>query len=217
MRSINAALDALKPRIFNNPIPRSTAFLPLHPQLNACVSKTSQDVQGARRCGCRPDRQARRRSRAGEPESACRTCARQQRYQVDGLLQGMAAPLLSTQAVRTDEHHQEFNARTGHINPGTPLPCRVTVRPDRTFHFEVRTPQTSWLLLNAADAPMGKKGRRKGAAKPGHEVAGTVSLKHVYEIAKVKQSELRLSGLSLEGLCKSIIYQARSIGINVVA
>lgn len=122
-----------------------------------------------------------------------------------------------TPAVRTDEHHQEFNARTGHINPGTPLPVRVTVRPDRSFHFEVRTPQTSWLLLNAADAPMGKKGRRKGAARPGHEVAGTVSLKHVYEIAKVKQSELRLSGLSLEGLCKSIIYQARSIGINVVA
>lgn len=128
---------------------------------------------------------------------------------------GSSAPLIP--AVHTDEHHQEFNARTGHINPGTPLPVRVTVRPDRTFHFEVRTPQTSWLLLNAADAPLGKKGKRKGASKPGHEIAGTVSLKHVYEIAKVKQSELRLSGLSLDGLCKSIIYQARSIGINVVA
>lgn len=123
----------------------------------------------------------------------------------------------STADVHTDEPPQEFNARTGHINPGTPLPVRVTVRPDRSFHFDVRTPQTSWLLLNAADAPMGRKGKRKGASKPGHEVAGTVSLKHVYEIAKIKQSELRLSGLSLEGLCKSIIYQARSIGISVVA
>ena len=112
---------------------------------------------------------------------------------------------------------QEFNARTAHINPGTPLPVRVTVRPDRTFHFEVRTPQTSWLLLNAAEAPIGKKGKRKGASNPGKETVGTVSLKHVYEIAKIKQSELRLSGLSLEGLCKAIIYQARSIGINVVA
>ena len=64
---------------------------------------------------------------------------------------------------------------------------------------------------------MGKKGKRRGATKPGHDVAGTVSLKHVYEIAKIKQTELRLSGLSLEGLCRSIIYQARSIGINVVA
>lgn len=126
-------------------------------------------------------------------------------------------PALGSKGIKSMDFCKEFNARTGHVNPGTPLPVRVTVRPDRTFHFEVRTPQTSWLLLNAADAPMGKKGKRKGAAKPGHEVAGTVSLKHVYEIAKVKQSELRLSGLSLEGLCKSIIYQARSIGINVVA
>lgn len=112
---------------------------------------------------------------------------------------------------------QEFNARTAHITPGTPMPCRVTVRPDRSFHFDLRTPQTSWLLLNAVEAPRNKKGNRKGASKPGHETVGTISLKHVYEIAKIKQSELRLSGLSLEGLCRSIIYQARSIGINVVA
>lgn len=63
----------------------------------------------------------------------------------------------------------------------------------------------------------GKKGKRKGATKPGHEVVGSVSLKHVYEIAKIKQSELRLSGLSLEGLCKAIIFQAKSIGLDVVS
>lgn len=112
---------------------------------------------------------------------------------------------------------QEFNARTGHITPGTPLPTRVIVRPDRTFHFDVRTPHTSWLLLNAADVPAGKKGKRRGASNPGKEVVGTVSLKHVYEIAKIKNSELRLSGLSLEGLCRAIIYQAKSIGVAVVA
>ena len=63
---------------------------------------------------------------------------------------------------------------------------------------------------------MGKKGR-KGAQNPGHETIGTISLKHVFEIAKIKQSELRLSGLSLEGLCRSVIYQCKSIGIEVVA
>jgi large subunit ribosomal protein L11 len=97
------------------------------------------------------------------------------------------------------------------------VPCRVTVRPDRSFHFDIRTPQTSWLLLNTIEAPTNKKGKRRGANKPGHETVGTVSLKHIYEIAKIKQSELRLSGLSLEGLCRSVIYQARSIGIEVVA
>lgn len=97
------------------------------------------------------------------------------------------------------------------------MPCRVTVRPDRTFHFEIRTPQTSWLVLNAAEAATGKKGKRKGAGKPGHETAGTISLKHVYEIAKIKQSELRLSGLSLEGLCRAIIFQCKSMGVAVIA
>lgn len=112
---------------------------------------------------------------------------------------------------------QEFNARTAHILPGTPMPTRVTVRPDRSFTFDIRTPQTSWLLRNAADLPVDKKGKRKGSSKPGHELVGSLTLKHVYEIAKIKQTELRLSGLSLEGLCRSIIYQAKSIGLEVVA
>ncbi|KAH0427844.1 hypothetical protein CcaCcLH18_09460 [Colletotrichum camelliae] len=113
----------------------------------------------------------------------------------------------------------EFNARTAQFTVGTPMPCRVTVRGDRSFHFDIRTPQTSWLLLNAAEVPIvpvGNKKKRKGASNPGKETVGTLSLKHVYEIAKIKQSETRLSGLSLESLCRSIIYQCRSIGLNVV-
>lgn len=95
---------------------------------------------------------------------------------------------------------------------GTPTPVRVTVRPDRSFHFEVRTPATSYLLLSAAQVePI--KGKLKG--KTGNQIIGEVSLKHIYEIAKIKQSEMRLSGLSLEGLCKSVIAQAKTIGVAV--
>lgn len=91
------------------------------------------------------------------------------------------------------------------------------MRPDRTFYFDVRTPQTSWLLLNAAEVPEGKGGKRRGAQNPGKETVGTVSLKHIYEIAKIKQSEPRLSGSSLESICRSVIFQAKSAGIAVVA
>ncbi|KAK2054220.1 ribosomal protein L11 [Colletotrichum caudatum] len=124
-------------------------------------------------------------------------------------------PALGSKGVKSMDFCKEFNARTAHITPGTPMPCRVTVRGDRSFHFDLRTPHTSWLLLNAAEAPI-VKGKRKGASNPGKETVGTISLKHVYEIAKIKQSEMRLSGLSLEALCRSVIYQAKSIGINVV-
>lgn len=74
---------------------------------------------------------------------------------------------------------------------------------------------TSWLLLQACGAKM-RKGKIRGAEKPGSEIVGTVSLKHVYEIAKIKQSEMRLSSLPLHGLCKSVIAQAKTIGIQVV-
>ncbi|RDW69507.1 hypothetical protein BP6252_08527 [Coleophoma cylindrospora] len=124
-------------------------------------------------------------------------------------------PALGSKGVKSMDFCKEFNARTAHINTGVPIPARVTVRPDRSFHFEVRTPATSYLLLNAAGVEL-KKGKRKGAMNPGKESVGTISLKHVYEIAKIKQTELRLSGLSLEGLCKSVIAQAKSVGVTVV-
>ena len=102
------------------------------------------------------------------------------------------------------------------MTPGIPIPARVTVRPDRSFHFELRTPTTSYLLMQAAGVKE-RKNKIRGAMQPGKESVGEVSLKHVYDIAKIKQSELRLSGLSLEGLCKSVIAQAKSIGVTVVA
>lgn len=101
------------------------------------------------------------------------------------------------------------------MTPGTPIPARVTVRPDRSFTFDIRTPTTAWLLLQAAGVKE-VKGKLKGAQKPGTDTVGSVTLKHVYEIAKIKKSEPRLTGLSLEGLCKSVIAQAASIGVKVV-
>ena len=100
------------------------------------------------------------------------------------------------------------------MTPGVPIPARVTVRPDRTFHFEIRTPNTAYLLLKAAGVEE-VKGKLKGANNPGSQTVGTVSLKHIYEIAKIKQTELRLSGLSLEGICRSIIAQAKTVGVEV--
>jgi len=101
------------------------------------------------------------------------------------------------------------------MTPGVPIPARVTVRPDRSFHFELRTPTTSYLLLRAANVKE-RKGKVRGAMSPGKESVGEVSLKHIYHIAKIKKSELRLSGLSLVGLCKSVIAEAKSIGVAIV-
>jgi large subunit ribosomal protein L11 len=123
--------------------------------------------------------------------------------------------------------------------PGTPIPARVTVRPDRSFTFDLRTPPTATLLLRAAGVPerkarmrgagnvAGPRNNREGATGAASGVmaaagnaalgsVGSVSLKHVYEIARIKQAETRLSGMSLEALCKCIIAQAGSLGVIVV-
>lgn len=123
-------------------------------------------------------------------------------------------PALGSKGVKSMDFCKEFNARTAHITPGTPIPARVTVRPDRSFTFDLRTPATSWMLMKAAGVEM-KKGRMRGAGNPGTETVGEVSIKHVYEIAKIKKSEPRLSGLPLESLVKSILGQAKSVGIKV--
>lgn len=84
-----------------------------------------------------------------------------------------------TTATSFSHHPQEFNAQTAHLEPGLPTPVLVEINADRTFKFSIRTPPTSLLLKRAA-------GITGGSANPGTEVAGNVSLKHIYEIAKIK-------------------------------
>lgn len=84
---------------------------------------------------------------------------------------------------------KQFNERTAHLEPGLPTPAIVSIAPDRTFTFEIKTPPTSLLLKRAA-------GITTGSGKPGSadSIAGTVSMKHVYEIAKIKMSDVKGAG-----------------------
>ena len=50
----------------------------------------------------------------------------------------------------------------------------------------------------------------------GNEVAGKISLKHVYEIAKIKSEDPSMDGYSLEEVCRFVINVARTCGIEVV-
>lgn len=50
----------------------------------------------------------------------------------------------------------------------------------------------------------------------GKDVAGNVSLKHIYEIAVIKSKDPAFLRVSLEGVCKTIIGSAKSMGIKVI-
>ncbi|OZJ02463.1 hypothetical protein BZG36_04102 [Bifiguratus adelaidae] len=118
-------------------------------------------------------------------------------------------PALGSRGVKSMDFCKQFNDRTKHIAPETPIPTVITIKPDRTFTFITKTPPTTYLLKKAA-------GIEKGASKAGTEIVGKVSLKHVYEIAKIKQADESLQGVALDKICKSVIGVAKSAGIEVV-
>lgn len=104
---------------------------------------------------------------------------------------------------------KEFNARTAHLQPGIPTPTLITIQPDRTFSFVTKTPPVSYFLKQAA-------GVEKGTSRPGHDIVGTVSLKHVYEIAKIKATDQHLQHLPLEAIASTVVGSARTLGLQVV-
>lgn len=67
----------------------------------------------------------------------------------------------------------------------------------------------SYLLKKAAKID-------KGSGAPGSDKVGTVSLKHVYEIAKIKCNDEALKALGEERVARGVIGSARSLGIDVV-
>ncbi|SJL01660.1 probable mitochondrial/chloroplast ribosomal protein L11 [Armillaria ostoyae] len=118
-------------------------------------------------------------------------------------------PALGARGVKSMDFCKEFNAKTAHIASGTPTPTIIRVRPDRTFSFVTKTPPTTYLLKQAA-------GIEQGTGKPGHEFNGTVSLKHVYEIARIKSTDEHMKHLPLESVARMVVGSAKSLGVRVI-
>ena len=50
----------------------------------------------------------------------------------------------------------------------------------------------------------------------GHECAGKVTLRHIYEIAHIKSADPCFENIPMERICKSVIGAAHTLGIDVV-
>lgn len=70
-------------------------------------------------------------------------------------------------------------------------------------------PPISYFIRQAAGCQRGAMDFRK-------EIAGYMTVKHVYEIAKVKSRDLRYDCVPLEKICQEIIDLARRMGVRVV-
>jgi len=100
---------------------------------------------------------------------------------------------------------KQYNAAT-ESQVGTIVPVEITIFEDRSFTFILKTPPTPVLLRQAA-------GLDKGSQNPGKEVAGSVTMAQVEEIAKTKMPDL--NAYDLEAAKQQVRGTARSMGLTV--
>src|SRR5690242_2331769 len=92
-------------------------------------------------------------------------------------------PALGQQGVNIMEFCKAFNAQTGQMDKGMPVPVVITVCQDRSFTVSAGAPPVSYCLKKAAKID-------SAAKKPGTEVAGKVTTAQVREIAEKKMGDL---------------------------
>ncbi len=115
-------------------------------------------------------------------------------------------PALGQRGINIMEFCKAFNAKTADMEKGAPCPTVITYYQDKSFTFEIKTPPASYYLKKAA-------GLKSGSKKPGKDVAGSVSVAQVREIAEAKMKDLNAN--SIEAAMQIILGSARSMGIEV--
>ena len=115
-------------------------------------------------------------------------------------------PALGQRGLNIMEFCKGFNAKTQDQEKGMPIPVTITVFSDKSFTYEMKTPPASYFLKKAAKLESGSKA-------PGRDVAGSVTMAQVREIAKAKMKDLNAN--DIEAAAKLIAGSARSMGIEV--
>ena len=116
-------------------------------------------------------------------------------------------PALGQRGVNIMEFCKAFNAATGDMEKGMPIPTTITVYADRSFTFVTKTPPASFYLKKAAKLKSGSK-------EPGKVSAGTIKQSAIKEIAEAKMVDLNAN--DIDQAMKIIEGSARSMGLEVV-
>ena len=116
-------------------------------------------------------------------------------------------PALGQRGVNIMEFCKAFNAATGEMEKGMPIPTVITVFADRSFTFVTKTPPASFLIKKAANLKSGSK-------EPGKTSAGKIARSELSKIAELKMADLNAN--DIEQATKIIEGSARSMGLEVV-
>jgi large subunit ribosomal protein L11 len=113
-------------------------------------------------------------------------------------------PALGQQGVNIMEFCKAFNAKT-QSQAGTILPVIITVYGDRSFTFIIKSPPASFLIKKYAKI-------EKGSGTPNKDKVGSLQMKDLEEIAKIKMEDL--SAYDLPEAVKIIAGSARAMGVK---
>ncbi|MGE4326618.1 MAG: 50S ribosomal protein L11 [Pseudodonghicola sp.] len=115
-------------------------------------------------------------------------------------------PALGQRGINIMEFCKAFNAKTADMEPGAPCPTVISYYQDKSFTMDIKTPPASYFLKKAAKLQSGSK-------KPGRDVAGSVTVAQVREIAEAKMKDLNAN--DVDAAMQIILGSARSMGIEV--
>nr|CAB3263954.1 39S ribosomal protein L11, mitochondrial-like [Phallusia mammillata] len=115
---------------------------------------------------------------------------------------------LSQYGIPAAKFVQEFNNLTKDYKEGIPTPVRIHMDGKR-FRIELREPPQAYLIKQAAGI--------EKASKNTDKIAGIITHKHVYEIAKIKlqQENVKIRSIDLKTMCESVAKQAWQMGVKV--
>jgi large subunit ribosomal protein L11 len=116
-------------------------------------------------------------------------------------------PALGQRGLNIMEFCKAFNAATGELEQGMPIPTTITLYVDKSFTFVTKAAPVAFFLKKAARI-------EKGSAETGRiDPVGKVNMAQIREIAKKKMTDLNAN--DLEGACRMVIGSARSMGLTV--
>lgn len=115
-------------------------------------------------------------------------------------------PALGQRGLNIMEFCKAFNAASGDMEPGSPVPVLITIYQDKSFTFAMKTPPASYFLKKAA-------GLKSGSKLPGRDKVGTVTKDQVREIAETKLKDLNTD--DVEQAMRIVEGSARSMGLAV--
>ena len=116
-------------------------------------------------------------------------------------------PALGQRGINIMEFCKAFNAATGEMEKGAPIPVDITIYADKSFTYVMKTPPASYFLKKAAKVA-------KGSGEVGRsDPIARVTQAQVREIAEAKMVDLNAN--DIEQAMKIIAGSARSMGIEV--